>query len=1008
MMDGMSSAERVKTLGLCMIVKNEAHVILRCLDSVRPLVDYLLIEDTGSTDGTQQIVMDWLSREGLPGEIVEESWRDFAYNRSHALARLREIEHIDYALIIDADDILTIDSGANIADIKKTLSADSYSIDIRHGPIVHQRTHICSNKLEFLFRGVVHEFLDCASGAATAGHLKGISISIVGGGGRSNDPDRYRRDAELIEKTLSSEEDPFLRSRYTFYLAQSYKDAGETAKALEAYLKRAGLGFWNEEVYVSLLCAGRLKESLNYPFDDIIATYQRATDNVPSRAEAIHGASRYCRYVGRNREGYTIGKKGIGLSLPRGLFVEEWIYNYGLLDEFAINAYWAGHFAECLLASENILLRSDIDDALRKRVEQNAAFARERLAEEVTPASGPRSRKERRYAFITPYYKETRDLIEQCIASVWSQTVRADHILVADGFPQDWIDQVNVRHVRLDRAHADWGNTPRCIGALMAAAEDYDGIGFLDADCWLEPDHLESCLSSIEELATGDCAYVVADRTLRRPDGSVMNITAEPPENHADTNSLLLLPAAYPLLSVWALMPHELVHIGDRVFYLALKSNRFNTAFSRKKTVNYICTYATFYRALGEEPPQPVKENPDHGSMIGWIKQLSEAEVAAMNTRVQANIHALYDPTRMFEGKDREPPLSDNEPKLEPKLQEAKRLFQLGQLQAAQHILDDLRSSEALSEEVDYYLGQIERSLAPVRGDKTFTLLWRCDNRLYWELDWIKELLGDLPYTDRTSAEEDIFADHMIVCDNRLTAARSAFYRSAYMKGCRVYLIHLSDENYEDDCSTYRWCEKIFRNYYSSSLAENSKLVTFPPGYKSGFTRGLRNLPATERAFVWSFAGHQRVASRAEMLDALAGLRPSKAHLTGGFNAPEGLSLDDYRDLLKTTLFAPCPAGFSSVDTFRVYEALEAGCIPIVERRRGSDYFRRAYGAHPMPTVEAWSEATDLMTGVMERNEQEDLRQRCYLWWSSYKNKIKRGFQRRLLESSVGSAKWPI
>ena len=60
MVDGMSSAERVRTIGLCMIVKNEAHVILRCLDSVRPLVDYVLIEDTGSTDGTQQIVMDWL------------------------------------------------------------------------------------------------------------------------------------------------------------------------------------------------------------------------------------------------------------------------------------------------------------------------------------------------------------------------------------------------------------------------------------------------------------------------------------------------------------------------------------------------------------------------------------------------------------------------------------------------------------------------------------------------------------------------------------------------------------------------------------------------------------------------------------------------------------------------------------------------------------------------------------------------------------------------------------
>ena len=662
MMDGMSSAERVKTIGLCMIVKNEAHVILRCLDSVRPLVDYVLIEDTGSTDGTQQLVMDWLSREGVPGEIAEEPWRDFAYNRSHALAKLREIEYIDYVLIIDADDALVIDPDVNLEELKKNLVEDSYSIDIRHGPSVYHRTQICSNKREFLFRGVVHEFLDCPSGATTAGHLRELWISFIGGGARGSGPEKYSNDAQLIEQALSSEDDAFLRSRYTFYLAQSYKDCGDKEKSLENYLQRAEMGFWNEEVYISLLNAARLKESLSYPFEEIIETYQRAIETVPTRAEAIHGASRYCRYVGRNHEGYAIAKRGIALLMPRGLFVEEWIYNYGLLDEFAINSYWTGHFAECLLASENVLRRSDIDDALRERIEQNAAFARERLAEEATvaPSPRPRPRKERRYVFITPYYKETKAVLEQCIASVLSQTVRADHILIADGFPQDWIDQINVRHVRLDRAHADWGNTPRCIGALMAAAEGYDGIAFLDADCWLERDHLESCLASIEELPSADCGYVVAGRTFRRPDGSVMNITGERLEIHADTNSLLLLPAAYPLLSVWALIPRELVHVGDRVFYLALKSKGLDAAFSRKQTVNYICTYASFYRALGEEPPEPVKENPDHGSMIGWINRLSDAEVAAVNTRVQANIHSLYDPRRICEGKDSKAALSHN------------------------------------------------------------------------------------------------------------------------------------------------------------------------------------------------------------------------------------------------------------------------------------------------------------------------------------------------------------
>jgi glycosyltransferase involved in cell wall biosynthesis len=88
------------TVGLCMIVKNESPVIIRCLENVRPLVDYMLVVDTGSTDGTQGIVREFLSKEKVPGEVIEEPWRDFAYNRTFALAKLREKPDIDYALVM--------------------------------------------------------------------------------------------------------------------------------------------------------------------------------------------------------------------------------------------------------------------------------------------------------------------------------------------------------------------------------------------------------------------------------------------------------------------------------------------------------------------------------------------------------------------------------------------------------------------------------------------------------------------------------------------------------------------------------------------------------------------------------------------------------------------------------------------------------------------------------------------------------------------------------------------
>ena len=180
----------MKTIGLCMIVKNESRVILRCLDSVRPLVDYVLIEDTGSTDGTQDIIRRYLEREGLLGEVFDEPWQDFAHNRSIALARLRERAEIDYAFIIDADDVLVCDESFCAAGFKKGLSKDIYLVPFHDGAVVHDRPQICSNRMEYRYRGVVHEFLEGPKEGSSA-LATGFHISSRVEGARSQDPDKY-------------------------------------------------------------------------------------------------------------------------------------------------------------------------------------------------------------------------------------------------------------------------------------------------------------------------------------------------------------------------------------------------------------------------------------------------------------------------------------------------------------------------------------------------------------------------------------------------------------------------------------------------------------------------------------------------------------------------------------------------------------------------------------------------------------------------------------------------
>ena len=249
---------------------------------------------------------------------------------------------------------------------------------------------------------------------------------------------------------------------------------------------------------------------------------------------------------------------------------------------------------------------------------------------------------DRRYIFVTPYYKETRACLERCIASVKRQPMGADHILVADGFPQDWLDQAGVRHLRLDRAHGDYGNTPRGVGSLMAVAEGYEGIGLLDADCWLEPDHLEHCLAQAGEVGFEKCGFVVTSRTLRRPDESIIDVDDELPAVHVDTNCFFFLPPSFNALSVWMLIPREVSSICDRVFFHALRARNFVSAVSVKKTVNYTYTYASVYRQLGEVPPTFAKENPDYRAMATWIDALPPKRLQLINQRLGADLRLVY------------------------------------------------------------------------------------------------------------------------------------------------------------------------------------------------------------------------------------------------------------------------------------------------------------------------------------------------------------------------------
>ena len=247
------------TICLNMIVKNESHIIIKTLENLCSYVDFdaYFISDTGSTDNTIELILSWLNENNILGKVVIEPWKDFAHNRTSALAHIRKQTDMDYVLMIDADETLVYDTDFDAGKFKQGMDKDLYMIKCHHDNIVFDRLSITKNEKPFTYKGVLHEYLDCEDPIETRAVLLGVRNTTPHDGARSQ-VNKFENDAVILENALLTETDPFLIARYTFYLAQSFRDFNQDAKALKFYLERSTKGFWSEEFYMSLLNAARL------------------------------------------------------------------------------------------------------------------------------------------------------------------------------------------------------------------------------------------------------------------------------------------------------------------------------------------------------------------------------------------------------------------------------------------------------------------------------------------------------------------------------------------------------------------------------------------------------------------------------------------------------------------------------------------------------------------------------------------------------------------------------
>jgi len=355
------------TICLNMIVRNEAHIVHELLDCIAPYISSWVIVDTGSEDGTQDIIRKHMANLGIPGELHERPWKNFGHNRSEALDLAQG--HADYIWVVDADDLVV-----GTPDFSG-LSGDAY--ELRYGPsddFTYWRQQIFRDGMPWRYVGVVHECIVCDQPYEPQRLLGDYHIDSRRLGGRNLDPLKYARDRDLLLAEI--ERDPN-ECRSVFYLAQSYFDLGDYANARRWYQRRSEMGGWEEEVYYSLFRVGESMLQLDEPWPDIQDVWLRAWETRPTRAEALHSIACHYRKQGRYQLGHFFAQRAASIPVPEAdiLFVWAAAHSSAARDEQAVCASNLGRHSEAFALFRQLLAGENLAPEERVRIAVNRDFS---------------------------------------------------------------------------------------------------------------------------------------------------------------------------------------------------------------------------------------------------------------------------------------------------------------------------------------------------------------------------------------------------------------------------------------------------------------------------------------------------------------------------------------------------------------------------------------------------------------------------------------------------------
>jgi len=276
------------------------------------------------------------------------------------------------------------------------------------------------------------------------------------------------------------------------------------------------------------------------------------------------------------------------------------------------------------------------------------------------------------------------------------------------------------------------------------------------------------------------------------------------------------------------------------------------------------------------------------------------------------------------------------------------------------------------------------------------TIVWQRPKNATWETDWIHWLFSDITDNIVDNLDHSLYLDNSVLIDCLVWAPyHNNYAREMRRRGLRFGLVHLTDEGSDNDISSYTDCDFVIRMFMRKCIQDY--VLTIPIGYTSGTAMTGPDRSTYERKFDWSCIIERFDHSRAELRQIFSDL-PNGMFYQHDHHNPR-LSTDKMSDIYRNSNFVPCPNGRVTPESFRVFEALENGAIPIVLK---TDYWYENYGIDfPAIQVKDWHEAKEKIKTMLKNPEVvEKYRQHCIDWWTESKRKTKSQVE-QLVEKTI-------